>query len=86
MSQSLKDWLSVPGNTAAKLCRLSGLDAPVVSRLRRGRRVTLRLALILDKATNGEIPAESVVTDAAEVPLIKHLRGEQENAEQAKQA
>ncbi|WP_025915469.1 transcriptional regulator [Herminiimonas sp. CN] len=71
---NLKQWLSAPGNTAAKLSRVTGLTPPMISKMLHGSvAVSIKSALVLDKGTAGEIKAEEACPGEAE--LIAHLRG-----------
>jgi len=70
---NLVEWLDVKGNTAAELCRKSGLRPPAISKIVHGKiTTTLRTALLLDRGTGGEIKAEKVCP--AEAELISYLR------------
>ena len=71
---NLAQWLAIPGNTAAKLSRATGLTPPTISKLLHGTiAVGIKYALLLDRGTAGEIKAEVACPD--EAGLIAYARG-----------
>lgn len=73
---NVREWLDEPKkhHTAAALCRVTGIAPPAMSK-KVNYKVPFSLedALLLDKATDGEIRAEEVCPAFAE--QIAHLRG-----------
>lgn len=70
---NLQEWLAVPGNTSAKLARLSGVTPAEICRTRYSRKgASLLMALKIDCGTNGEVEAESICPEATD--LIQYFR------------
>lgn len=73
---NVQQWIDEPlkHHTAAALSRVTGISPPSMSKKLHGVcEFSLEDAVMLDKATDGEIRAEDVCPDLA--PLIAYLRG-----------
>ena len=71
---NLVQWRSIRGNTSVRLCKLTGLNQPSLSKILNGHnKASLKFAVRLEKGTGGEIRAEEICPEDAE--LIQYLRG-----------
>lgn len=77
MNVALDEYLKQHGN-GAKLARLTGLTAPTISRMKTGRiDITIRSALMIEVATNGELKADELLANQEEIELVRAFRGRQ---------
>lgn len=77
MNAALDTYLKQHGNSA-KLSRLTGLTPPTISRMKTGRmEVTLRSAMMIELATNGDLRAEELLAKQDEIELVQAFRGRQ---------
>lgn len=77
MNAALDNYLKQHGN-GAKLARLTGLTAPTISRMKTGRTdITLRSAMMIEVATNGELKADELLANTEEIELVRAFRSRQ---------
>lgn len=63
----LRQWRQANGKTLADLKAATGAHTSQLSDIERGRKMpSLKLAVRLSRATNGEVPVEKFVSEAAE--------------------
>lgn len=78
MSAVLDNYLKLKKGGAAKLSKLTGITPPAISRMKNGRlEVTLRSAMLMEVATDGELKAEQLLVKQDEIELVKAFRGRQ---------
>jgi len=62
--RSLAEWLSQqPKGALTALFRRSGVSWHTVNRAKRGEKVGLKMAVLLSRATNGEVPIGALTDD-----------------------
>lgn len=59
------------GKRLAATCGLSGAE---ISRVRNGRKASIRTALLIEVATGGKVPAETTCDDQAALAALRALR------------
>ena len=71
----LKNYLQRHG-AAVRLADRSGLAPAVISKYRSGRlAMSLRSAILIEKATDGELRAETLLAHPQDIEAIDYLRG-----------
>lgn len=74
---NLQEWLAQGGreHTAAALSRLSGISPPQVCKILSGKTaISLRTAVLIEKATSGKIRANEICADKSDIILLDYMR------------
>jgi hypothetical protein len=62
--RTLADWLKQqPKGALTRLFRRSGVSWHTVNRAKRGEKVGLKMAVLLSRATDGEVPIDALTDD-----------------------